>query len=60
MEVSGEHGRLALSAIERRTFVHGSVQVEMEISKPCSWVPKGGETPFGRWVQGERNLPHVI
>jgi hypothetical protein len=48
-----------LSAIEGRTFVHGSVQVEREGSKSCSRVPGGGETPFGRWVQGERNLPRV-
>ena len=38
-----------MKVIERRTFIHGSVQVERKISKPGSWVPRGGETPFGRW-----------
>jgi len=52
--------RLFPSAIERRTFIHGSVQVESEISKSCSWVPRGGETPCGRWVQGKRTRPHVV
>jgi hypothetical protein len=36
----GEHGG-SLSAFERRTFVHGSVQVELEGSKSGSWVPGG-------------------
>jgi hypothetical protein len=35
-------------------------QVEREISKACSWVPRGGETSTGRWVQGKRNFSRVV
>lgn len=29
--------------IDRRTVIHGSVQVDGKCSKSCSWVPRGGE-----------------
>jgi len=35
-----------------RTAVHGSVPVEQEGSKPGSWFPKGGETPFASSLCG--------
>lgn len=49
-----------MSAMERRTFLHGSVPVEREISRSGEWVPRGGETPLGRWVQGQRSLLRVV
>jgi hypothetical protein len=46
MGVSGELGGSIPSAMKRRTFLHGSVPVEREISKPGSLVLRDGETPF--------------
>jgi hypothetical protein len=46
--------------MKRRTFLHGSVPVEREVSKPGEWVSRGGDTPLDRWVQGERSLPRVV
>jgi hypothetical protein len=34
-----------VSAVERRTLVHGSVQVEMEISKPARGCPGAAKRP---------------
>ena len=42
------------------TVLHGSVQVERECSKSCSWVPRGGDAPFGRWVHGDRHSLRVV
>ncbi|MEQ1756033.1 MAG: hypothetical protein ABL973_18065 [Micropepsaceae bacterium] len=28
--------------------------------RTCSWVPKGDETLFGRWVKGERKFPCAL
>ena len=36
-------------------FLHGSVQMERHISKLWSWVSRGNETLFDRWVFGERD-----
>ena len=38
------------------TFVQGSVRVEMEFSKPRSWVQRGGEKPLCRWSAEESEV----
>lgn len=58
MGVSGELGGSVPSGVGSAIMVlHGPVQVEREGSGTCSWVPRGGETPFGRWVLGEPKSP---
>ena len=49
-----------MSAIERRTFVHGSVPVEREISRSGERVLRGATALEVGWVQGERSLPASV
>jgi hypothetical protein len=47
----------AMSAMERRTFLHGPAPVERESSGSGEWVRRGGDTPFASMDAGRAKSP---
>jgi hypothetical protein len=60
MGVSGELGGSLEWWSGGQTLGHGPVQVERPISKPCEWVSRGSDTPFGRWGRGRAKFSPVM